>query len=121
MKTRGFSLVELLVVIIVLVMLATLTTFFVSNWRNDTAETEVKNDLNHAVSSVETYNNYNSFYPPSQAVFNSLYSNTETVNLTYTRRFNGSFCINAVSTVRPAVAWYVDSSEGKSPRAGSCS
>lgn len=121
MKSRGFSLVELLVVIVVLVLLATMTGFLVSNWRDNTATNEVKSDLTNAVTAVESYNNYNSFYPPSQTVFSGLYTNSESVDLTYARRFNGSFCINAVSNIRTSVAWHVDSAVGKSPRLGSCS
>lgn len=120
MKTRGFSIIELLTVIVVIVILATLTTFFVSNWRDSAAETEVKNDLINAVTAVETYSNYNSSYPANQTGFDNLYTNTETVDLNYTRRANGSFCINATSNVRTSIVWNVDSSVGKSPRSGSC-
>lgn len=120
MKTRGFSLVELLTVIVVLVILASLTTLFISNWRDSAAETEVKNDLVNAVSAVESYSNYNSGYPANQASFDSLYTNTKTVDLDYTRRLDGSFCINAASNVRTGIVWNVDSSVSKSPRSGSC-
>lgn len=120
MKRSGFSLVELLVVIVVLALLATLTTFFISGWRDSAAETEVKNDLMHAVSVLESYNNYNSSYPANQAAFDSMYQNTESVDMNYTRRVNGSFCLNAASSVRTSVAWYVDSAVGTTARSGSC-
>lgn len=126
MKKLGFSLVEMMVVIVVVALLATMMVFFVSNWRTDIAETEVKSDLTNASNAAEDYNNFNSTYPKSQAVFNTIYTNTDTVTMTYEPRGSlygtrvESYCLNARSTERSNVRWYIDSSVGTTPRSGTC-
>lgn len=120
MKRLGFSLVEMVVVVVVIAVLAAVTVFFVSNWRSEAAETEVKSDLTNAANVLEDYKNFNSVYPANQAAFNNLYNNTDTVTLNYTRRANGTYCINGSSTERTNVRWYIDSNVSKSPNAGTC-
>lgn len=121
MKKHGFSLVEMVVVIVVIAMLAAMTVFFVSNWRSEAAETEVKSDLSNAAAALENYKNFNSSYPANQAAFASLYNNSDSVTLTYQRRANGTYCVNATNKVRTAVRWNIDSNVSKTPRVGTCS
>lgn len=110
-----------MVVIVIIAMLAAMIVFFVSNWRSEAAETEVKNDLASAAAAVEDYRNFNSAYPTNQAAFANLYRNSDSVTLTYLRRANGTYCINATNKVRTGVRWNIDSSVSKTPRSGTCS
>lgn len=117
---RGFTIIEVLVIIVVISILAGMTYFFVGDWRGETATNEVKSDLTNAVNALENHRNFNaSGYANSLSEVN--YSGSDTVTLNYQKRSaNNSYCLNATSTVKPDVAWYVDSATGKAPKPGSC-
>ncbi len=119
MKAKGFTIVELLVVITVLSILLTLVVFYIADWRKNTAETEVKNELSQAASELDTYSNFNSSYPANQSAFEAIRTSSETVNVTYIYQVDG-YCLSAQSTAYPEVVWHINSKSQKTPQAGTC-
>ncbi len=117
--TSGFTIVEVIVIISVLAILVGITYFFVGDWRSRAATNEVKSDLNGAASALENVRNFGSGYPA--ALTDDIFKSTNTVTLDYTRRGDGSYCLNATSQVRTNVKWYVDSRTDKQPASGTCS
>lgn len=109
---RGFTIVELLVVLVVIAMLATITIFSFGSWRARTARTEMKNELSTVASALQNYANFNNQYPAALTAL-SYQSNTN-VTITYTLRTGGaSYCLNAGSVSVPGEPhWYIDSTKG---------
>jgi prepilin-type N-terminal cleavage/methylation domain-containing protein len=114
---KGFTLVELFVVIAVLSILITVAIFFIGDWRAKVAQTEVKNGLLNAASAMEDARNFGTGYPatipgtyttaPSPNVSVQLMSSTAT-----------TFCINGWGTSRTDVRFYI--TQQASPTAGNC-
>lgn len=118
-RRRGFTLVELMVVISVIAILAGVVVFAFGSWRSSTAKTEVKNDLTSAVAKVKDYRNWKNGYPADQTAFNTAYQVSGQLTMTYTLRAGGaSYCLQANSTAVPTVQYYIDSNVGTTPTAG---
>lgn len=102
---RGFTIVELLVVIVMIGILATVVTFAFGNWRAQTAQTEVKNELLSIQGQVKDYRNWNNSYPANLAAIS--YQARNNVTVTYTANANVSYCATAVSTTASSGTWYI--------------
>lgn len=90
MKHKGFTIIELIVVIAVVGILAGLTTFGYRMWRQDLTEKIVMNDLNQAGTALENYRNFKNYFPPNLAGANfaasegvglALYTNAPSVGI----------------------------------------
>ncbi|MDO4781043.1 MAG: type IV pilin protein [Candidatus Saccharibacteria bacterium] len=64
MKQRGFTLVEVLVVIVVLAILLTIGAIGYQSWRRDAIRTSIETDLKSAAQAMEQYRTFNNTYPP---------------------------------------------------------
>lgn len=117
-RATGFTLVEILVIVTVLMILASASYFFMGGWRERAAVTEVKNDLVGASTALENQRNFSTGYPSSLA--SSVFTPTATVELNYTRRGDGSYCLNGSSRVSSDVEWYIDSRTNKQLTEGTC-
>lgn len=118
---NAFTVIEVLVIVVIIVILVSISYFMIETWRKDSAMTQVKNELTQAATELRQYRNFNSTYPATGS-FSSLYNVGEGVTLNYTRRANGSFCLNGVSQKESGVKWYVDSNvSATDPRQGTCS
>lgn len=113
---RGFTLVELLVVIVVIGILLTVSFFGYQMWRTSAAEAEVKNDLGGAMTAMESAKNWGNSYPTfsNGATFDTgapaaLFRQSEHVQMVYRRYASGQFCLQATSIPRPAVVMHVGS------------
>lgn len=121
-KRAGLTLVELMVVIIIIGILAGLTAFGVGNWRERTANNEVKSDLINGATALQSSRNFTSAYPVDQTEFDSLYEGSSSVEISYLLRVDGSYCLNAHSIARPTVQWMLDSNiSTDNPSPGTCS
>ncbi len=63
--SKGFTIVELVVIISVLGIIAGLVIFGFSGWQRSIAHNAVKSDVQQATSSLESYRNFKQDYPPN--------------------------------------------------------
>ncbi|MEI6229052.1 MAG: prepilin-type N-terminal cleavage/methylation domain-containing protein [Candidatus Saccharibacteria bacterium] len=63
MKSKAFTIIELVVVITVIGILATITVVGYGNWRQSVDESVVKSDLQAAAAAMENYRSFNGGYP----------------------------------------------------------
>lgn len=64
-KDRGFTVVELMIIIVVIAVLAAMTIVAYGTWRKNMAKTEVKSDLLQASNLLESVHNFKNTYPTS--------------------------------------------------------
>ena len=118
-QTQGFTIVELAIIISVLAILLGITYFGIGDWRRRAAIGEVRSDLQNAASALENWRNFHTEgYPTDWDDIE--FTPTKTVDLDYTRRGDGSYCLNGQSLVREDVEWYIDSTTNKEPAEGTC-
>ena len=116
---KGFTIVELIVVIAVIGILATISILGYGGWRSTTISNQVKSDLNAVAAAMENYRTFNNGYPtslpstvkPSGNDTITLSADSTTIN----------YCVDGVSTDSPSATYYV-ASETKSQGAlsGTC-
>lgn len=107
---KGFTVIELIVVVVIVAALAAVTIFAFGTWRSRTAKTEVQNELLQAAAAIQNYKNFNTNIPNSQAVFNAQYTAGSAVTLTYIwRGATSTYCLNGTSTEDSSVKWSIDS------------
>ena len=113
-RYRGFTIVELMVVIIIIVILAGITTVSYSTWRETSAETQIKSDLHNAATALESARTDGAAYPTSLP---SSFTASEPVTITLTRTAT-DFCLQGTST-RISTKFYIkkagDITEGTCP------
>lgn len=102
-RQRGFTLVELLIVITIIVVLATLTIFAFGSWRKRTARTEVRGALSSLSSSLKNELTFRNAYP---AAVPGTYSASPTVTISYTSTTT-TYCASGTSTSVPTVVMYI--------------
>lgn len=116
---KGFTIVELLIVIAVLGILAGISIGGYSQWRTTTAKQEVRSDLVGAATAMESARNFSNGYPLSLP---STFQKSAGVNLTYkVGGTTSAYCLNASSIKVPSVVYYLSSANGnKTPAVGTC-
>ncbi len=128
-KERGFTIVELIVVIVIIGILIAMGYIGLNGWRDHVAETEVKNDLQGVATAMGSARNWDSGYPvfTAETLFDgnvttrSIFTQSAQVTLRYARGTSQSFCIDASSLARPGIAAYLDTAGGNTePRTGMC-
>ena len=116
---RGFTIIELMIIIVVISILVSITYLVYDSWRQRAAETQVNNELTQAASSLKQASNFGSSYPAT-ADFSKVYQPGPEVNLDYQLRPDGTYCLNGSSQTVSSVEYSVDSRNGSSPQSGSC-
>ncbi|QQS22093.1 DUF285 domain-containing protein [Candidatus Saccharibacteria bacterium] len=128
-KYRGFTVVELIVVIVLLVMLATITIFAIGSWRTRVAESEAKNDAIQVASAMKNAKTWANGYPifTEGTVFDganatkAVYVPGQGVLVTYQSGDANNYCIEVRSKIISNVYYYIDTSTGgTSPQKGTC-
>ena len=110
---RGFTIVELLVVIVIIAVLATITFVSYTGVSQKAAAAALQSDLKNASTSLSLYNVTNGGYPADLAsaqVANALpKSNDTTYQYTLT---NGNYCLSATSAKAGSYAYHISSITG---------
>ncbi len=105
---KGFTVVELLVVVVVIVGLATITIFAIGSWRTRTAKTEVTHALSSAASALKNHKNFNNGYPVgSPPTMPSSYDPAQGVTMTYISGTASTYCLRATSLSVTTVVLYL--------------
>ena len=133
-RTKGFTIVELAVVIVVIGILAGLVAFGWNGWQRRAAESEIKSDLSAVVTAMKSSKNFNNGYPALAAgsTFDSngpsqnqaLFKSSSGVTMTYYAGDAGTFCVEAVSKRIPTLGYFIDMSPTNgngAVQAGTCS
>lgn len=128
-KGKGFTVIELAVVITVIAILGVVGYIGYSTWRDRVAETELRSDLGSVNAAMESARNWGKNYPEiaSGATFDGsestkeVFTQSENVVLTYMRGDRKFFCIQAESSAKPGLILHINSKDGSSePEEGAC-
>ncbi|MFZ1250021.1 MAG: prepilin-type N-terminal cleavage/methylation domain-containing protein [Candidatus Microsaccharimonas sp.] len=115
--SKGFTIVELIVVIAVIGILAVVGVVGYGAWRTKTAENVVKSDLTQVSTSMENARNFNDAYPISLP---STFQPSSNTTVTFASGDGSYYCVNASSTIQPTVRFYFDSRQTNNPISGAC-
>lgn len=113
---KGFTIVEIMVIITVIGILAGIAVFSIGDWRARTAKGEVASDLNAVVSAMEGARTFSTGYPAS---IPTTFKASPNVTVTLKSSSSSAFCAEAASKVVTSVVYKV-SSGNKTPAAGTC-
>lgn len=116
-KQKGFTIVELLLVISVIGTLVAISGMYYGKWRQNTAKNEVKSDLIGAMSAMENTRNFGTGYP--LAVPTS-FQESANVDLLYLSGSATIYCLRATSSVDSTVVFYVNPPTVTVPTATAC-
>ncbi len=117
LKSRGFTIVEILVVITVVGVVAGISVVSYGAWRKDIATDQVISELNGVSGAMENARNFGSTYPTA---IPTTFKPTEGVTLTYSGGDGKTYCIQGVSKSNPSIVYHYDVSEKKEPQVGAC-
>lgn len=114
---RGFTIVELIVVISVIAVLATISVVGYGAWRNRTFENAIQSDLKAAASAMESARSFGTGYPTA---IPSTFSDGDNVTVVWTSGDSTSYCLDGTATGTSST-FYIDSLTGaQGPQAGTC-
>lgn len=116
-RRRGFTIVEMIIVIAIIAVLATITIFAFGSWRSRTATTEVRTALSSLASSLKNELTFSNKYPASVP---STYEPSNGVTINYAPTVTGGYCASGTSTAVPTVVWYI-SDTSPTPSKTACS
>ncbi len=116
---KGFTIVELIVVISVIAILASISIVGYGSWRNSVISTQIKNDLTAVASAMESARTFSNGYPTS------LPSNVQpSENVTLTLMVDSdatSYCIDGVSSENTNLTFFIASdTKDKGALEGTC-
>lgn len=118
-RTKGFTIIELIVVISIVAILATISIVGYGSWRTSVISAQVKSDLNAAASAMESARTFGNGYPltlPSTVTPSTNISLTLTPSSTAT-----AYCIDGISSENATDTFYVASeSKDQGALAGTC-
>lgn len=118
--TKGFTIVELLIVIVVIAILAAITIVSYNGIQRRAVDSTLQSELKTAVTQIKLYQATNGSYPASASLVNNgqglKVSDSNT--LTYTHP-SGGYCVQ-VSTTRAGGISYYQSNTNETIQTGSC-
>lgn len=115
---KGFTIVEILIVVVVIGILAGITVVGYGAWRERTAITTVKNDLLAADVVMKGAQDRQTGFPTTLP---SGYESSEGVTLILKPGSNATFyCFEATTTGKPNATFFLDSNKNTQPTEGTC-
>lgn len=115
---RGFTIVELIIIVTVIGILAAISAFGFGQWRNRTAQKEVESDLRGVHAAMNSARNWSAGYPTAVP---STFAASKNVQLTYRSGNATRFCVEARSTSVSSIVYYLNTDNGnKDPKPGTC-
>lgn len=112
---RGFTIVELVVVIVVLGILAGIVTISYVGWQASTRATSLKSDLIGLSIAMENYRNFNGSYPTSVEQASFIPSNGNKISIGVTDSDSGGYYANASDS--NSIATYSITNTNTTPQA----
>ncbi len=118
---KGFTIVELLVVIAVIEIIAGIVIVSYSGWRHTTLASQVKSDLNGLSAALESSKNFNGGYPTTSGALNALFTVSTGTSLTPTSLSATAYCLDATATSDSTITYYLASeSKDQGALSGTC-
>lgn len=111
---KGFTIVELVIVVAVIAILAAVAIVGYGNWRQQAVESQLKSDLQGAAAAMEDARNFGSGYPNS---IPSTFVASQGTTLSIGKVSAASFCLEALYT-QTGTVFYLEKSG--SPQSGNC-
>lgn len=105
-RSKGFTVVELLVVVAIIVTLTAILVFAFGDWRRRTADTEVKTALTSLAGALKNELNFKNAYPTTAQGVPTTYKPSDTVTIGYTGTAT-TYCASGTSTAESGVVWYI--------------
>ncbi len=113
-QTKGFTIVELIIVISIIGILATITVVGYGSWRTNATATQLKSDLNGAASAMENARNFGNGYP---LTIPTSFTPSSGVTLAGGGSADGKvYCLSAAS----GGVVYIITTANSTPTVGSC-
>lgn len=106
---RGFTILELAATIVIIGVLAGVAAISYGGWYKKIVSDAIKNDLNGAVVSMDSYRNSFDVYPE---FIPSTFTATNGVVLTGGSSNGEIYCLDGTSTDDPSLKFYIDNSSG---------
>lgn len=124
LKSQGFTIVELIVVIVVLGILTAIVTISYQGIQRNTREATLQGDLRKTAQEIEAYKSQNSRYPRYLGAINNLQgaAPAATTTLGYAFISNstaGAYCLHARSTIDTTQVYRIESGSS-TIRTGQC-
>ena len=118
-QNRGFTIVELIVVIAIIAILAAVSVVGYGAWRTSATKTQVRSDLNAAAAAMENHRTFNNGYPTT---IPATFTVSEDVVLALQAGSSGSvYCIDGTSTADPSIQYFIASGySGEGAIEGTC-
>src|SRR5680860_11852 len=107
---RGFTLIELIVVVTIIGILATIVGLSYKNWQTSIVTAQLKSDLNGVASAMENARTFGNAYPSS---IPATFEPSEGVTLSGGSIDEGeTYCIDAISSRDESIRYYINSLSG---------
>lgn len=118
-SNKGFTLVEVIVVIVIITILSGITFVAYSDWETKSVEAQLKSDLSTAASAMDNARTFNNSYPVT--IPTTVKASSE-VTLAGGGSIDGkSFCIDATSSRDDTIHYFIDVYlKSKGAKSGTC-
>ncbi len=117
-RNRGFTIVELLIVVAVVAILAGIVIVSFGAWRTNVNTNVVKSDLRAAAATMEDVRTQQNGYP---AALPTSFEASNNVVLVVTGASAATFCITGSYSTSPSIQYYIDNTFAtQEPKTGTC-